>query len=156
MITRRQFATHVGLATAGLALQTQPAEANRWQRGRSPWPLCLDTATIQPQSLEDKIRLAAKHGFDGLEPWDRELSDYEKQGGSLDDLGKRIRDAGLFVPSVIGLWKALPATDGEFEPRFGARHRFPGTVFTLRDAGRRVERRSGGGSPAHDPDSWEA
>lgn len=120
MITRRQFAAHMGLAAAGLALQSQAAEANRWQRGRSPWPLCLDTATIRPRSLEDKIRLAAKHGFDGLEPWDGELSDYEKQGGSLDDLGKRIRDAGLFVPSVIGLWKALPASDAEFEENLPA------------------------------------
>ncbi|MEI7781761.1 MAG: sugar phosphate isomerase/epimerase [Planctomycetota bacterium] len=120
MITRRQFAANVGLAAAALTLEAPAAEANRWQQGRSPWPLCLDTATIRPQSIEDKIRLAAKHGFDGLEPWEHELSDYEKQGGSLDDLGKRIRDAGLFVPSVIGLWKALPATDAEFEENLPA------------------------------------
>jgi len=120
MITRRQFAAHMGLAAASLAIESQAAEANRWQRGRSPWPLCLDTATIRPRSLEDKIRLAAKHGFDGIEPWDREISDYEKEGGNLDDLGKRIRDAGLIVPSVIGLWKALPASDAAFEENLPA------------------------------------
>jgi 2-keto-myo-inositol isomerase len=120
MITRRTFTRHLGLATAGLGLEVHGFEANRWQRGSSPWPLCLDTATIRPRSLEDKIRLAAKHGFDAIEPWEGELTEYEKQGGSLDDLGERIRDAGLIVPSVIGLWKALPATDEEFEQNLPA------------------------------------
>lgn len=120
MITRRTFARHLGLAAAGLALKAQGTEANRWQQGRSPWPLCLDTATIRPQTLDNKIRLAAKHGFDALEPWEGELHEYEKQGGNLDDLGARIRDAGLMVPSVIGLWKALPATDAEFEQNLPA------------------------------------
>ena len=120
MITRRQFAGQVGLAAAGLVLGARAAEGKRWQQGRSPWPLCLDTATIRPQSLEDKIRLAAKHGFDAIEPWEGEVNDFETKGGNLDDLGKRIRDAGLFVPSVIGLWKALPATDAEFEQNLPA------------------------------------
>jgi len=120
MLTRRKFVERMGAATAVLAVEAQAVEAGRWQQGRSPWPLCLDTATIRPQSLEDKVRLAAKHGFDALEPWDGELNDYEQQGGDLADLGKRIRDAGLTVPSVIGLWKALPATDEEFEQNLPA------------------------------------
>ena len=110
----------MGAVAAGLAVGARAAESARWQNGRSPWPLCLDTATIRPQSLEDKVRLAAKHGFDALEPWEGELNDYEKKGGDLADLGKRIRDAGLVVPSVIGLWKALPATDAEFEQNLPA------------------------------------
>lgn len=120
MLTRRSFARHLGLAAAGLALDARGAQPNRWQQGRSPWPLCLDTATIRPRTLEDKVRLAARHGFDALEPWEGELQEYEKQGGNLDDLGARIRDAGLIVPSVIGLWKALPATDAEFEQNLPA------------------------------------
>ena len=31
-------------------------------------------------------------------------------GGNLKELGQEIRDRGLFVPSVIGLWNALPPT----------------------------------------------
>ena len=120
MITRRTFTGQLGLAAVGLALEARGAEANRWQQGRSPLPLCLDTATIRPQALEDKIRLAAKHGFDAIEPWEGELNEYEKQEGNLADLGTRIRDAGLVVPSVIGLWKALPATDAEFEQNLPA------------------------------------
>jgi 2-keto-myo-inositol isomerase len=38
------------------------------------------------------------------------LQKFEADGGNLKDLGKEIRDNGLFVPSVIGLWNALPPT----------------------------------------------
>ena len=51
----------------------------------------------------------AKHALDALtrgEPWEGELHEYETSGHDLADLGKRIRDSGLFVPSVIGLWDA--------------------------------------------------
>jgi sugar phosphate isomerase/epimerase len=122
-MTRRTFAGSIGAAlaanaaTQGVAADAapQPAAAKRWQNGASPWPLCLDTATIRPASLEEKIRIAAKAGFDAIEPWEGELHEYEEKGGSLADLGKRIRDAGLFVPSVIGLWNAIPATREEFD-----------------------------------------
>ena len=122
-MTRRTFAGSIGAAlAAGATMQARAAEAppspaavKRWQNGTSPWPLCLDTATIRPASLEEKIRIAAKVGFDAIEPWEGELHEYEEKGGSLADLGKRIRDAGLFVPSVIGLWNAIPATREEFD-----------------------------------------
>lgn len=122
-MTRRTFAGSIGAAVAaGATMQAraaeappQPAAAKRWQNGTSPWPLCLDTATIRPASLEEKIRIAAKAGFDAIEPWEGELHEYEEKGGILADLGKRIRDAGLFVPSVIGLWNAIPATREEFD-----------------------------------------
>jgi sugar phosphate isomerase/epimerase len=47
----------------------------------------LDTATIRPSSLKDKVRIAAEAGYDGIEPWDTELEEYEKKGGNLKDLG---------------------------------------------------------------------
>ncbi len=87
----------------------------RYQDGRSPWPICLDTATIRPSSLLDKIRIASEAGFDAIEPWEGELNDFENSGGDLKDLGKRIRDAGLMVPSVIGLWNAIPPTREAFD-----------------------------------------
>lgn len=82
----------------------------RYQKGQSPWPICLDTATIRPASLRDKVRIAAETGYDAIEPWDNELEQFEAEGGNLKDLGKEIRDLGLFVPSMIGLWNALPPT----------------------------------------------
>lgn len=92
-----------------------PKEEKRYQKGVSPWPVCLDTATIRPASLEEKVRFAAEAGYDAIEPWDGELEAYEKEGGDLKDLGKKIKDLGLFAPSMIGLWNALPPTKEEFE-----------------------------------------
>lgn len=113
-------------ATAGMLAGTAPVHAlslagntlqkeKRYQKGASPWPVCLDTATIRPASLQEKIQIAAKAGYDAIEPWDGELETFEKNGGNLKDLGKQIKDLGLFVPSVIGLWNALPPTKELFE-----------------------------------------
>lgn len=101
----------VSFTAAGLLQQKE----KRYQKGASPWPVCLDTATIRPSSLKDKVKIAAKAGYDAIEPWDGELEEFEKQGGNLKDLGKEIKDLGLFVPSVIGLWNALPPTKELFE-----------------------------------------
>ncbi|MBU6210281.1 MAG: sugar phosphate isomerase/epimerase, partial [Planctomycetes bacterium] len=76
----------------------------------TPWPICLDTATIRPVPLLDKIRIAAEAGYDAIEPWESELADHERSGGNLKDLGKLLHDRGLRVPSVIGLWNAIPET----------------------------------------------
>ena len=65
---------------------------------------CLNTSTIRAQglSLEEEVALAADAGYDGIEPWIRELVTYEEQGGKLDDLAKRIQDMGLQVENAIG------------------------------------------------------
>lgn len=108
-------------ATAGLMAGTLPGlaaaeikaveqQAKRYQKGASPWPVCLDTATIRPASLKDKVKFAAAAGYDAIEPWDNELQKFEAEGGNLKDLGKEIKDRGMFVPSVIGLWNSLPPT----------------------------------------------
>lgn len=103
------------LAPAGALAQKPVGREKRYQGGASPWPICLDTATIRPASLTDKITIAAKAGYDAIEPWDGELEEYVKKGGNLKELGKKIRDLGLFVPSVIGLWNALPPTKEAFD-----------------------------------------
>lgn len=119
-MNRRRFLAN----TSALGLGTLPAvsfansqstKEKRYQKGVSPWPVCLDTATIRPASLEDKVKFAAKAGYDAIEPWDGELETFQKNGGNLKDLGKRIKDLGMFVPSVIGLWNALPPTKEAFE-----------------------------------------
>lgn len=92
----------------------------RYQNGASPWPICLDTATIRPSPLTAKVRIANAAGFDAIEPWEGELNQYEQEGNSLEDLGKAIKDAGLFVPSVIGLWGAIPPTREEFDANMDA------------------------------------
>ncbi|HRP56922.1 sugar phosphate isomerase/epimerase [Agriterribacter sp.] len=121
---RRNFiglGTAAGIAAGSASLfsfkekNVSQKKEKRYQKGVSPWPICLDTATIRPASLTDKVKIAAKAGFDAIEPWDGELAEYEKNGGNLKDLGKQIKDLGLFVPSVIGLWNALPPTQELFD-----------------------------------------
>lgn len=88
----------------------------RFQNGRSPWPICLDTATIRTAgTLEQKVDIAIKAGFDAIEPWDGELKEFEEAGGDLKALGKKIKDAGLFVPSMIGLWGCIPESEEAFQ-----------------------------------------
>lgn len=118
--------TFFSLTSAGLLGSTfmnrsrrnsqQPARREeRYQGGKSPWPLCLDTATVRPAGLKEKVKIASEAGFDAIEPWDGELEEFEEKGGDLRELGKEIKDRGLFVPSVIGLWNALPPTEQEWE-----------------------------------------
>ena len=106
------------LSAAGCKSQqtsAQVSNSKRYQNGRSPWPICLDFATIRPSPTVAKVRIAAASGYDAIEPWEGDLHKFEQEGGNLKDLGKRIKDMGLFVPSVIGLWGAIPATREAFD-----------------------------------------
>ena len=108
-------ASLAGTGCASTTSADKTAQTNRYQSGRSPWPICLDFATIRPSSTEGKVRIAAEAGYDAIEPWEGDLHKFEQEGGGLKDLGKRIRDMGMFVPSVIGLWNAIPATREAFD-----------------------------------------
>jgi sugar phosphate isomerase/epimerase len=74
---------------------------------RKAFRYCLNTSTIREAKLPlDRIvALAAKAGYDGIEPWLYEIERYVQEGGSLSDLRKRIDDAGLTVEDAI----AFPA-----------------------------------------------
>ena len=101
--------------TAGMACATMSSLAG--EAGPAVWPelarrpssepqvrFCINTSTIRGQklSLVDEIELAAKVGYEGIEPWIGEIEQYRKSGGKLDDLRKRIADHGLKVESAIG------------------------------------------------------
>lgn len=117
-VSRRGFFRSAGVAGAAAALGTAAQAAaieKPYQGGASPWPLVLNASTIRPTPLLDKIRVAAEAGYDGIELWVNELEEYEKGGGDLKALGGEIRDRGLFVPNIIGLWSCMPATQEEWE-----------------------------------------
>jgi 2-keto-myo-inositol isomerase len=65
---------------------------------------CFNTSTIRGQklSLVDEIKIAAQAGYQAIEPWIDEIEAHQQQGGSLDELKKRIQDSGLTVESAVG------------------------------------------------------
>lgn len=73
---------------------------------------CLNTSTIQPTPLLDKVRVAGAAGYKAIEPWNDEIDAYLAQGGTLRDLEKAISDAGLKVVSVIAL-HSWATTEGD-------------------------------------------
>ena len=83
-------------------------ETKPYQNGKSHWPICLNTSTIRPTPFKDKIKIAQEAGYDGIEIWVDELEKYEQEDGDLHDLASEIKDLGLFVPNVIGLWDGMP------------------------------------------------
>jgi 2-keto-myo-inositol isomerase len=118
--SRKEFIIGSSTAAAGLALtgaKRDPKDRfRRFQNGRSPWPISLDTSTIRPAGpIEEKVRIAAEAGYDGIEPWEGELNDYEQQGGNLEELGRQIASHGLSVPNVVALWNAIPPNREEWE-----------------------------------------
>jgi len=93
---------------AGSSLTAQSAmpaaEEAKDQPKDESFSYCLNTSTIEGQKLSivEKIEIASKTGYQAIEPWIRELDQHVKDGGNLKDLGKRIHDSGLVVPSAIG------------------------------------------------------
>lgn len=75
---------------------------------------CFNTSTIRGQklSLVEEIDIAAKAGYQAIEPWVGEIQKHVEQGGSPGDLKKRISDCGLTVESAIGFAEWIVDDDG--------------------------------------------
>ncbi|MBL8811495.1 MAG: sugar phosphate isomerase/epimerase [Planctomycetaceae bacterium] len=73
-------------------------------RNDSPFRYCLNMSTIRGQkpTVDQEVEIAAKAGFNGIEPWIPNLRKFVEDGGKLADLGKKISDLGLTVDSAIG------------------------------------------------------
>ena len=69
----------------------------------SEFTYCLNTSTIRPTPLMEKIRIAGKLGYRAIEPWNDEVSEYLASGGTMADLKNALADAGLKVVSMIAL-----------------------------------------------------
>ena len=72
---------------------------------------CLNTSTIRPASLLEKVRIAGAAGYGAIEPWNDEITEYLVAGGTIHDLKVALADAGLKVVSVIALHSWLAADD---------------------------------------------
>ncbi len=79
----------------------------------SDFVYCLNTSTIRPTPLLDKIAIAGKAGFRAIEPWNDEVTAYLEAGGRLTELKRAIADHGLQVVSVIALHGWITADGAE-------------------------------------------
>lgn len=68
-----------------------------------PFVYCLNTSTIRPTPLLKKIEVAARAGYEAIEPWNAEVDEYLAQGGTLLKLKQTLDDSGLKVVSMIAL-----------------------------------------------------
>jgi len=117
-INRREVLGAGIVAAAMLASGERPGAT----RGKVMFRYCLNTSTISGQKLPlpQLVETVAKAGYQGIEPWVREVSAYASGGGSLDDLRKRIADLGLTVENAIGFAKWLVADEAERRKGFDA------------------------------------
>jgi len=103
MTTRRltRRAALQTLAAAGLAAGASAAQNPA--ANNDPFTYSLNTSTIRGQKLSivQEVAIAARAGYQAIEPWIDELERHVRQGGTLRDLDRRIRDAGLRVESAI-------------------------------------------------------
>ncbi len=101
--TRRSLLTVAAIGTTAAVLGTRQ-QARAAVVAPSGVKYCLNMSTVRGQKLAvpDQVDLAAKAGYDAIEPWMNELRQYQQGGGSVEDLRKRIADRGLKVVSAIG------------------------------------------------------
>lgn len=87
--------------------KTGPQQITTARAERDPFRYCFNTSTIRGQNLPlaQVVEIAARAGYDAIEPWIGEIDQHVKDGGSLKELGKRIGDAGLSVESAIGFFE---------------------------------------------------
>ena len=106
---------------------------------------CLNSSTIKPTPILDKIRIAGETGYKGIELWHDDIDQHIAQGGSLQDVKRAVDDHGLDVPTTIFL-------KGWFDTT-GAPHE-----TALDECKRRMEQAAAVGAvhcvggPPHDPD----
>lgn len=64
---------------------------------------CLNSSTIKPTPIIEKIRIAARAGYEGIELWHDDIDLYLQSGGKLSDIRKALDDCGLQAPTTIYL-----------------------------------------------------
>ncbi|HEV8606223.1 MAG TPA: sugar phosphate isomerase/epimerase family protein [Tepidisphaeraceae bacterium] len=105
-MTRREMLV-AGSAVIGSGVATRLARGQAAGEVKTPegaFVYCLNTSTVRGQKLPlvAELEIAAKVGYSAVEPWINEIADYQKKGGMLADLKKRIADLGLTIEDAIG------------------------------------------------------
>jgi 2-keto-myo-inositol isomerase len=107
-LSRREWLAASALAAgAGAGPLAGSSSGDNPKGSAEPFTFALNTSTISGQklTLAQEVEIVARAGYQGIEPWIRELDQHVQGGGSLVDLGKKIRDSGLTVVDAIGFFE---------------------------------------------------
>ena len=131
-------AAATGIASSGSLPGAEPTASTgasvKLQTAAKEVKYCLNMSTIRGQklTLPQQVEVAAKAGYQAMEPWMGELDAFVKGGGKLADLRKQIEDAGLTVESAIGFAQWIVDDD---EKRKGGLEQAKRDMDTLRQIG---------------------
>ena len=112
---RRQLLLQTaGVAAAGGLLQTSPSVAAAPSEPR--FRFCMNTSTIRGQELSfpQSIDVIGRAGYDGIEPWIREIRQSVEKGECTPaDIRRQLSDHNLTVESAIGFARWIVDDDSE-------------------------------------------
>jgi sugar phosphate isomerase/epimerase len=107
-LSRREALAGTGLLAGAAVFGEKPGLAAApagppVQAPAPPFRYCLNTATLRGQKMGvvKEIEVAAKAGYEGIEPWIAAIETYVQGGGTLKDLRQQVSDAGLTVEDAI-------------------------------------------------------
>ena len=105
LISRRHaLATAGALASSAALPQIATAQGSASKSKPPKFRYCLNSSTIAGQklSLAQQVQIAIEAGYDGIEPWIRDLQKHIDAGESLTELAKQLAYAGVAVEGAIG------------------------------------------------------
>jgi sugar phosphate isomerase/epimerase len=99
---RAWISTCANLGAGTVALPSWAAETV--PQSAASFRFCLNTATIRGQNLDlaAEIEVAAKAGYNGIEPWLEKVQRYAQEKGGLKAARQMLEDHGLAVECAIG------------------------------------------------------
>lgn len=106
-ISRRKALAGLGLAAGASVLPLSSfsaAKTNPNTRNEQSFTYCLNMSTIRGQKLGfmKELEIAAQAGYDGVEIWVDALKGYIENGGTAQQVKKRLNDLGLKAENAIG------------------------------------------------------
>ncbi|MEM1137676.1 MAG: sugar phosphate isomerase/epimerase family protein [Bacteroidota bacterium] len=107
--SRRDYLKKIGYTAAlpfisACAVEEKPIQEPPIKTDKPKFLFSLNTSTIKGQQLGfmEEIEITAKAGYDAIEIWINGLQKYLEEGGSLQDLNKKLKALNLEVVNAIG------------------------------------------------------
>ena len=95
----------------------------------SSFQYALNSSTIKTTPLLQKIEIAARAGYSGIELWHMDIDVYAESGGTIADIRKCVEDNGLVVPTTIHIHDWFqPAGDEHMKAMDEARRKLENTA----------------------------